>query len=72
MSMRAIQTLVFNRNAFTRSEALSWARKHGYKHYASMQTMHEVRIRQFPTSKVKRYLGNFKLGKHIKAVYAER
>jgi hypothetical protein len=70
--MRAIQSLIFSRKHFTRAQALLWAKKHGHKAYTSRLTPHQVRIRQFPLTHAKKFVGTFNLGKNIKAVYAER
>ena len=67
--MKEMQTLIFNKKKFTRAKALSWAKKHGYKHYTSNIYGNQIRVRQFPPKMIKKVLGAIKFGKYIKGIY---
>lgn len=63
----SIQSLLFPKKQFTRAQALSWAKKHGYKHYTSRETKNFIRVRQKPPENHSNY-GLFSIGP-VKAVY---
>jgi len=66
---KEIQTLIFPKSKFTRQQALSWAKKHGFKHYTSNIDPNTIRVRQFPPNLIKKTLGTFEVDKGIKALY---
>lgn len=70
--MKAIQTLIFDKKKFNRKQALSWAKKHGYKHYTSRIEDKQIRVRQFPTNKIKKVLSTLKFGKYVKGLYVKK
>lgn len=69
--MRKIQTLIFDKKYFDKATALEWSKEHGFKHYTSRHTPTTIRVRQFPPFNAKHILGQFNLGKHVKALYVE-
>jgi len=66
---REIQTLVFDRDVYTRKTALEWAKKHNFKTYTSRMTNNEIRLRQFPPNQVKKVLGRFNITEGISGLY---
>ena len=62
-----IQTLIFSKKDWTKTEAKAWAKKHGYRYSKTDEKPDTIRIRQAPPGKFKR-LRTISLGKGIKAV----
>jgi len=68
---KAVQTLIFPKEYYTSDQALSWAKRHGFKHYTQRETDNTIRVRQFPPRHVSRVLGVFPVGPKVKALYVK-
>lgn len=67
-----VQTLVFDRSAFSVAEAKSWARSHGFRAPKADTTDKTIRLRQEPPSRfVEGHFATMSLDTGVQAVVAE-
>lgn len=67
-----VQTLIFDKSKFTRDQAESWAKSHGFQSNTSRETDNSIRVRQFPPGECDEFLGTKDMMEGVQALFCSK